>query len=118
MSRRNRAFHRRALPVATMLLGAAILPAQAGTITITNPRSNGVSLPFLLTCTYPDGSESDTGNYTIRAGQTTEFTESGCSNFNIWFDDSRNRTFSYGLKAGRTYEFEWENNSHWDLVRD
>jgi hypothetical protein len=102
---------------AAIMLGSAAMPAQASSVRINANPGGGVDLAFGISCTFPDGQESEGAVYSVETGDYQDVEEDGCKNFNIWFKSPRGKEYSYRLKGGREYTFEWEGN-RWDLVRN
>lgn len=73
---------------------------------------------FNLSCTFPDGEESEVAQYIIRGERSESYEEDGCKNFNArFFKISHNGEVTYRLKAGHSYTFQWM-GTYWDLFED
>lgn len=91
--------------------------AQAGSVTISSDNPRG-EVHFNLSCTFPDGVESDVAQYIIRGERSESYDEDGCRDFNIrFFKISHNGDVTYHLKSGHSYTFQWM-GSYWDLFED
>lgn len=101
------------LALSSMLFTAAVLPAQAGSVTIHARQTGGQSLkiPFAVTCIENNGSESQAEYYSVWTGSDLEV--DGCDKFAVYFR-SGGRSYDYEIRAGRSYTFEWTGN-HWNL---
>ncbi|KVX05874.1 hypothetical protein ASL22_15985 [Alcaligenes faecalis] len=91
--------------------------AQAGSVTISSDNPRG-EVHFNLSCTFPDGEESEVAQYIIRGERSESYEEDGCKNFNArFFKISHNGEVTYRLKAGHSYTFQWM-GTYWDLFED
>lgn len=97
-----------------MLVNSA---SYAGSVTISSDRPNG-EVHFNLSCTFPDGVESDVAKYIIRGARSETYDEDGCKNFNVrFYRIAHNGDVTYSLKAGHSYTFQWM-GTYWDLFED
>lgn len=91
--------------------------AYAGSVTISSDQPRG-EVHFNLSCTFPDGIESEVAKYTIRGDATETYDEPGCKDFNVrFFRVSHNGDVTYSLRSGHSYTFQWM-GSYWDLFED
>lgn len=88
------------LALSSMLFVGAVLPAQAGTVTIHARQTGGQSLklPFAVTCVENNGAESQAEYYSVWTGSDLEV--EGCDKFAVYFRSNGLATITKSVPVG------------------